>query len=286
MSSTTKQERSLSIISGLFFATTAWWVLRKLREENERKLRNSRSLPFDDTGVPVPGGNVAKRCKRALSPAIPYLEAFLMGLSYPCNQDNPDGYVPFCVAENKLAIDILSERLMQAKTATQTFSDETVYCYNSFLGLPVARQAAAYFIAKRFLFPNVPTISADQALASINPNHIGISSGAAGILNSLFFLLGDKGDACLIPAPYYAAFDSDMSLVANIVPFAFHLSNPTLGPTESELDLAFMEARSVSILLVQHRLILCNYHLIEFFGCLFETFAARTQSKISAFDKP
>lgn len=244
MASAAKQERSLAIISGFFFAATAWWSLRKLREEKNRRQRNSRSLPFDDTGDSE--GNVAKRCKRALSPAIPYLEAFLMGLSYPCNDDNPDGYVPLCVAENKLAIDILSERLMQAKTATQTFSDESVYCYNSFLGLPVARQAAAYFIAKRFLFPNVPTITADQALASINPNHIGISSGAAGILNSLFFLLGEKGDACLIPAPYYAAFDSDMSLVANIVPFGFHLSNPTLGPTESELDLAFMEARSVS----------------------------------------
>ena len=31
------------------------------------------------------------------------------------------------------------------------------------------------------------------------------------ILNSLFFLLGDDGDAALIPRPYYSAFDSDMS---------------------------------------------------------------------------
>jgi hypothetical protein len=150
---------------------------------------------------------------RALAPATPYLEAFLMGLQYPCDPSSrPDGYIPFCMAENKLVIDVLAERLMQPGTATAAFSDSTVYCYNSFLGIPVARQAAAYFIAKRFLLPDSPSLAPDQALASINPQHIGIGSGAAGVLNSLFYLLGEEGDACLIPAPYYAAFENDMSV--------------------------------------------------------------------------
>jgi 1-aminocyclopropane-1-carboxylate synthase len=33
-------------------------------------------------------------------------------------------------------------------------------------------------------------------------------------------------------------------VVAGIVPFAVHMSNPTAGPTESELDMGFMQARS------------------------------------------
>jgi hypothetical protein len=62
----------------------------------------------------------------------------------------------------------------------------------------------------------------------------------------LFFLLGDEGDACLIPAPYYAAFENDMRIVARIVPFAVQMANPTQGPSASELDLAYIEAKSVS----------------------------------------
>ena len=64
----------------------------------------------------------------------------------------------------------------------------------------------------------------------------------------LFYLLGDEGDACLIPAPYYAAFESDLRIVARIVPFAVHMANPARGPSASELDLAFIEAKSVSFL--------------------------------------
>jgi hypothetical protein len=37
-----------------------------------------------------------------------------------------------------------------------------------------------------------------------------------------------------------------MQVVAGIVPFAVHMTNPALGPTENELDLGFMQARSVS----------------------------------------
>lgn len=236
------QERSLTIISGGLFAATAWWTIKKQKEDRERRLRNGRS--FRNTKV-ASTSNISRRCQqRALSPAIPYMESFLLGLNYPYDATRPDGYIPLCVAENKLATDILAKKLMQPKTASTTFSNDSVYAYNDFMGLPLARQAAAYFFAKRFLYPHMPSISIDQALAAISPNSIGIASGAAGILNSLFFLLGDEGDATLIPRPYYSAFDNDMTLVAEITPFGFSLARPTQGPTESELDIAYMEARS------------------------------------------
>ena len=34
-------------------------------------------------------------------------------------------------------------------------------------------------------------------------------------------------------------------VVSNIVPFAVHMANPTLGPSPIELDMAYMQARSV-----------------------------------------
>jgi 1-aminocyclopropane-1-carboxylate synthase len=147
-----------------------------------------------------------------------------------------------CVAENKLVLDVLAERLMQIGTATAAFSDSTVYCYNSFLGLPVAREAVAYFLAKRFLFSREMQVTPDAALYHVKPHHVTIASGCAAVLHYLFFVLGEEGECCLIPAPYYAAFDSHMKAIAGIVPFGFHMANATLGPTEKG------EMRSIVVL--------------------------------------
>ena len=133
---------------------------------------------------------------------------------------------------------------MHTGTAAAAFSDSSVFCYNNFLGMPVAREAAAYFLARRFLFPDRPTLSPQEALTNIQPTHVALSAGAAPILNHLFFCLGEAGDACLIPAPYYAAFDNDMNLVAGIIPFAVQQANAILGPSDSELDMAFLQAKS------------------------------------------
>lgn len=150
-----------------------------------------------------------------------------------------------CVAENKLVLDVLAERLMQIGTATAAFSDSTVYCYNSFLGLPVARDAVAYFLAKRFLFAQAePNIEPEKALQHVKPNHVAIGSGVAAVLHYLFFILGEAGECCLIPAPYYARFDSDMKSLAGIIPFGFQMANATLGPTEKDLNLAYIQAMS------------------------------------------
>jgi aspartate/methionine/tyrosine aminotransferase len=157
---------------------------------------------------------------------------------------NPHGYIALCVAENRLVTHILAERCMHSGTAAAAFSDSSVYCYNSFCGMPVAREAAAYFLARRFLYPDEPSLTPAIALLNIKPKHVALAAGAAAVLNNLFFLLGDPGDACLIPAPYYAAFDSDMNLVSNIVPFPVIQANPMQGPTEFELNLAYMQAKS------------------------------------------
>ena len=108
----------------------------------------------------------------------------------------------------------------------------------------MARSAVAYFLAKKFLFPDKPSISLEEALQYISPEHIALGAGGAALLNYLFYILGEPGDCCLIPAPYYAAFESDMRTIAGCKPIAVHLANPAKGPTPEELDLAFIEARS------------------------------------------
>lgn len=70
--------------------------------------------------------------------------------------------------------------------------------------------------------------------------------GGAPILSNLFFLLGEPGNACLIPAPYYAAFENDMNLLSGIVPVPVLQQNPVAGPVNAELERAYRQAKKAS----------------------------------------
>eukprot|EP00934_Nitzschia_sp_Nitz4_P005139 Nitzschia sp. Nitz4//scaffold38_size140716//92269//93917//NITZ4_003153-RA/size140716-augustus-gene-0.124-mRNA-1//1//CDS//3329550096//5129//frame0 len=236
------QETSILVVSAFLFTVSAYWRIKGMQKE---KKDEEACRVLTRNNIAPKGSNVSSRCARALTPVTPYLEAFIEGLSYLCDETTaPDGYVPLCTAENKLVIDLLAERLMQPGTSTAAFSHSVVYSYDSFVGLPVARKAVAYFIARRFYKPEVPVLPPELALAEIKPEHVGIGAGAAGVLNSLYYLLGEAGDACLVPAPFYAAFESITALAADIVPFAVHMADPMRGPTEKEMDMGYVQARS------------------------------------------
>jgi len=262
---------SITISVGLFCVSTIWYLNteRKKRRTQKHLLLtnhvNSNTIDGSNNGI------IGSRGYKALSPPIPYLKDFLHCLQNPCdpnynNGGDPKGYIALCMAENKLVLDILAERLMQPGTASSAFSDSIVYCYNSFLGLPVARDAIAYFIAKRFYFDttydmthhhhggesnhdNHPnhhhsSITPEIALNHIKPNHIAIGSGCVSLLNHIFFILGESGDACLIPSPYYAAFKNDINMVADCIPFGFHMENMRTGPTEKDLEVGYQKAKA------------------------------------------
>ena len=187
-------ERSITVLSTFLFCVTSYWKIQKLSRDRRRNYDGRQELYPRHAGYNKNeeiGGDlvVSARCKNALSPATPYLLSFLKGLNRICTPETLDGFVLLCMAENKLAIDILSNRLQNPSTTVSAFSDPAVYCYNSFLGLPVARQAAAHFLSKRFFHTSNLNqssgigLSLEQALQSINPAHIGIGSGAVGILH-------------------------------------------------------------------------------------------------------
>jgi hypothetical protein len=217
---------------------------------------------------------------------------------------------------------------MTSSEVSSPFADPRTYCYNSFLGMPIARDAAAYFLARHLLFggeddsgdgrdgrsrrrrgtvksSNIRRGKKDRqegggsggssedllllddddddddegdddsagyrdegqaslaarALEAVQSRHVVLATGAAALLNHLFVLLGDspssspsaksgggsgsRRECCLIPAPYYAAFDNHCRLVADVVPFAVSQADPTSGPASSELDAAFRQAKRV-----------------------------------------
>lgn len=185
------------------------------------------------------------------------------------NHYNPTGYIILCIAENKLVTDMFIEHINQTGTLACAFNECSGYHYNSMLGLSKCRDAISYFLYKYFYkngYDNDNCISnplenynkdsemdvfidhntsIENALQYINPNNICISCGSSPILNNIFCLLGNDNDCCLIPAPYYTAFENDMNIIAGIKPYPMdNISNVTTGPSIDELNFCFDQALS------------------------------------------
>jgi hypothetical protein len=239
---TRAETTELFLASAVFALTAAGW----LRYGGSGSTATNQRRTYRTANIEIIDPSVGARGHAALTPSIPYLSQFLSCLQNQCDPlDNPMGYIPLCVAENRLVLDMLAERFMQPGTSTAIFSDSHVYCYNSFLGMPVAREAAAYFLARRFLYPNSHNLQPDQALAAVRPQHVALGAGAAAILNTVFYLLGDEGDACLIPRPFYAAFETDLTFYAGVEPVGIEQTDPVMGPTVEELERAYKLAETV-----------------------------------------
>ena len=184
------------------------------------------------------------------------LDKFLQCLQDPCHAvHNPRGYIPLCVAENKLVLDLLMDRFVHC--AANGFGDPTVYAYNSNCGMLVSREAVAYFLARRFVVvdsspsrqsPHVVLTLPDEALRLVSPRHVALAAGCAAILNHVLCLLRNDDNnnnccCCLIPQPYYAAFDSDLTLLADVTPFGVSQAQAARGPTVDEWQAAYEAAR-------------------------------------------
>jgi len=200
------------------------------------------TLGSEKNGTSTDDITLSSRGMRALVPSLPYFTSYFKALVDPCDvEKNPEGRIALCMAENKLVQDELSTRLQQTSVASTAFSGLDNYCYNSMNGMFHVREAIAGFLTRKFL---QPALGSDDALQADN---VVLGSGAAGLLNWMFFSLCEEGEGCLIPAPYYAAFESDMGIVAQCVPVPVQLSNPSDGPTTDELELAFSQAAEKNI---------------------------------------
>lgn len=48
---------------------------------------------------------------------------------------------------------------------------------------------------------------------AVDPNHITVAAGAGAIIDLLFYCVCSAGDAVMILAPYYPAFDNDLQVI-------------------------------------------------------------------------
>lgn len=104
--------------------------------------------------------------------------------------DNPGGYVNLGTADNRLVWDLLAPRLSVPVRRADVH-------YGLLYGTPELRAAIAAVLGP--VWPGV------------DPEDLVVVSGATAALDVLATALCDPGEAIMVPAPYYAAFDTDLT---------------------------------------------------------------------------
>jgi aspartate/methionine/tyrosine aminotransferase len=105
------------------------------------------------------------------------------------------GYIPLCVAENRLMWD-----LIEAKATAARAVPSGAFAYDAMIGGRDFRSRLARFMGRTFLG------------REFAPEQVAVLSGAGSVLEILFYLLADSGDAVLVPTPSYAGFWMDLGV--------------------------------------------------------------------------
>lgn len=153
-------------------------------------------------------GSVSKRARQLIKPPLGYIQHLVKALDNQYHPiSNPKGAVLCAVAENKLC----SQMLMEKLSVITRDAPPHLLNYTSTFGLPSFRTALSNFMAD-YLFDGTV----------VDPANLVVASGCVALLVSLSLLLFDEGDAVLIPAPYYPAFDNDFLNFANVKVLPVH----------------------------------------------------------------
>ncbi|MBA0653731.1 hypothetical protein Goklo_020872, partial [Gossypium klotzschianum] len=151
---------------------------------------------------------------------------------------NPKGIIQMGLAENQLCFDLLESWLAKNPDAVSFKREEQsifkeLALFQDYHGLPAFKKALVDFMAE---------IRGNKV--SFDTDHLVLTAGATSANETLMFCLAEKGDAILLPTPYYPGFDRDLKwrTGAEIVPIQCSSSNG-FQITESALEAAYQEAQ-------------------------------------------
>lgn len=105
------------------------------------------------------------------------------------------GYVPLCIAENRLMWDLLAPRMAACRAVP-----ERVLGYDAMIGAAGFRRQLAALLGRRVCG------------RAVEPGQVAALAGAGSVLEALFYALGDPGDGVLVPTPSYAGFWLDLEV--------------------------------------------------------------------------
>lgn len=198
---------------------------------------NGNHHQAEENGL-APASTLSFRGSRAIKPFSPYIQAATESKTNLWSPANPSGYFNMATAESVLSFDLIRNKI---KSCREVPSD--VGLYGNFQGGDRLRQAIAKMMERTFMGVRV------------DPSHVCISSGVTAVLDLFFFGICDEGDGCVIPAPYFPAFDNDMNIRNQVKPIPIQPADsltyiPTAEEMESAAGAAAKEGVRVRVLLV------------------------------------
>ncbi|OUM58284.1 hypothetical protein PIROE2DRAFT_48083 [Piromyces sp. E2] len=142
---------------------------------------------------------------------------------------NPNGIINLGTAENKLNNKEILGKLNDPTISS--FTSEQLL-YGQYCGSDRLRQEVANLLNRHF-HPLIP----------FGKDNLCIGNGCGSLLNLYGNVLFDKGDAVLVPGPYYGGFEADIKYESRVytVPVP-HTENDCLKVTEEALETALRNA--------------------------------------------
>jgi aspartate/methionine/tyrosine aminotransferase len=206
--------KSNAVATSISAGVVAYVVVRALQQFKKRS--SAAKLQASPTNTQV----VSSRGRAACTPALPYLGAMGEAFANWYNAEtNPTGLILLAVAENKLTF---TELLTPAFIAAA--APDTAYNYGPGRGSPALREEIAKLFSNR-ICPGVHVTADDLA----------VNAGVAAALSNTLMALLEQGDAVLVPAPYYSAFDNDLRSIAQVEPIEVKCTLPDYAITEEAL---------------------------------------------------
>ncbi len=117
-------------------------------------------------------------------------------------EDNPKGAFALNIAENRLQWEVLKQKFRDICANNEL--PDWVMGYTSTLGDINFREAVARFYKEQICD------------VEINPDLMGISGGATGVVEMSALILANPGDYCAIPAPAYPVYEKDLGNIAGV----------------------------------------------------------------------
>ncbi|KAL6760688.1 pyridoxal phosphate-dependent transferase [Haematococcus lacustris] len=145
---------------------------------------------------------LSSRGSKAVTPALPYIGAFLDAQKRPWSPSDPDGSIICTVAENKLSAGLFHERLVSAQAELPL---HTLFYPKGFKGTEEARAAMARMLQRTCMKG-----------AQVDPSHLSLVSGAGSVLETVFWSICESGQGALLPKPIYPAFRNDLGVRSNV----------------------------------------------------------------------
>ncbi|XP_050214251.1 1-aminocyclopropane-1-carboxylate synthase 9 [Mercurialis annua] len=155
---------------------------------------------------------------------------------------NPNGIIQMGLAENQLCFDLLESWLQQNPDALEMKSNggsifKELALFQDYHGLPAFKNALVEFMAE-----------IRRNKVNYDPTKLVLTAGSTSANETLMFCLAQRGDAFLLPTPYYPGFDRDLKWRTEVEIVPIHCSSSNAFKiTLPALEQAYQQALKLGL---------------------------------------